>query len=79
MALDIASASHRDDPIPGDRKGLEKLAKAKSLDWSWSDALDAAENAEALLQVGYAHTVELVTIEELQRAAERESEKIWRP
>ncbi len=61
----------------GDRKKLEKLAKSKHLDWSWDGALDDAENAEALLQVGYANTAELVTIEELQRAAERESEKIW--
>ena len=61
-----------------DRKALEKVAKSKGLSgWSWNADLDDAENAEALLQVGYANNVEIVTIEELQRAAERESEKIW--
>jgi len=62
-----------------DRKALETLAKKQGLasSWDWDEETDAAENAEALLQAGYSKTVELVTIEELQKAAERESEKIW--
>jgi acetyl/propionyl-CoA carboxylase alpha subunit len=60
-----------------DRAGLEKLAVEHRLDWTWSDDLDLEDNAEALLQVGYGDSVELVTIEELQRAAEEQSEKIW--
>jgi len=62
----------------GDRKALEKLASAHRLDFAWSDAVDVAENAERLLQAGYAKSVELVTIEELQKVAERESVAIWK-
>jgi acetyl/propionyl-CoA carboxylase alpha subunit len=61
-----------------DRGGLEKLASDQDLDWSWDAALSLDENAEALLQAGYASTIELVTIEELQSAAERESAVIWK-
>jgi len=46
-----------------DRKGLETTAAEKSLAWSWDDARDLDENAEALLQVGYSATCELVTVE----------------
>ena len=61
----------------GDRAGLGKLAAEHELEWDWDDAKSDSENAEALLQAGYAATIELVTIEELQRAAAVESEKIW--
>ena len=61
----------------GDQASLEALAKEHELDFSWDAAIDLAENAEQLLQAGYAKSIEIVTIEELQRAAERESEKIW--
>jgi len=61
-----------------DREGLEALAKEKGLGWTWNDEADAAGNAEALLQAGYAETLELVTVEELQRAAELESSEIWK-
>lgn len=60
-----------------DRKSLEALAKEQGLDFSWNDDVDLAENAEQLLQAGYDKSIEIVTIEELQKAAERESEKIW--
>jgi len=61
----------------GDRGGLEKLAKAGSCDFSWDDACSIEDNAERLLQAGYAKTVELVTIDELTTAAEAEAQKIW--
>jgi len=60
-----------------DREGLEHLASEHDLAWSWDPELDAHENGEALLQVGYAANVELVTIEELQVAAGKEAETIW--
>jgi len=60
-----------------DQKSLEALAKELGLDFVWNGDVDLAENAEQLLQAGYAKSLEIVTIEELQRAAERESEKIW--
>ncbi|MBY0400453.1 biotin carboxylase [Myxococcota bacterium] len=62
----------------GDRKSLEKLAKEHGLDFAWSDAVDLLENAERLLQAGYAKSIELVTIAELQKIAERESIAIWK-
>ena len=61
-----------------DRKGLEKLAKEHSLAFSWNAQTSLEENAEALLQAGYAKTVELVTIGELQKEAERICAEIWR-
>ena len=60
-----------------DRRGLEGLAGEKSLDFEYDDKISQEENAEALLQLGYARTVELVSIEELQQAGERESQEIW--
>ncbi len=60
-----------------DRKALEALAKKHSLGFKWDGNLELVENAEALLQLGYSQSIELVTIEELQKAAERESRTIW--
>jgi len=60
-----------------DRKALEKIAKEKGLSFGWNDEVDLAENAERLLQAGYSKSVEIVTIAELQKIAERESQKIW--
>ena len=61
----------------GDRAALEALAGQHDLGFSWNDEVDLAENAEALLQAGYDKTVELVTIEDLQQEAARQSEEIW--
>ncbi|MDE0885501.1 MAG: biotin carboxylase [Myxococcota bacterium] len=60
-----------------DRKGLEKLAGEHELDFEFDAAQTPEENAEDLLQLGYSSSLELVTIEELQRAGERESAEIW--
>lgn len=60
-----------------DRKALEALAKKHSLGFKWDGDLELVENAEALLQLGYSQSIELVTIEELQKTAERESHTIW--
>ncbi|MEZ4330821.1 MAG: biotin/lipoyl-containing protein [Myxococcota bacterium] len=62
----------------GDRAGLEKLAAEHRLAFRWNDAVDLGENAEQLLQAGYAKSVELVTIPELQKIAERETVAIWK-
>jgi len=60
-----------------DRKGLEKRAKKHGLDWKYDGDISLEENAEALLQAGYAASLELVTIEQLQKAAEQEARTIW--
>jgi len=60
-----------------DRAALEKLAKKHSLAFRWSPSASAAENAEALLQLGYERNVELVTLEELQKTAEAVCQEIW--
>jgi len=62
----------------GDRAALEKLAKKHSLAFAWDDAKSPSENAEALLQAGYAETVELVTIPEIQAAAGAICAEMWR-
>lgn len=61
----------------GDQAGLEALAKEKDLSFTWNSDKGLSENAEALLQAGYAGTSELVTIEELQAQALAECETIW--
>ncbi len=60
-----------------ERKALEALAKKAGLQFSW-DGKSAAENAEALLQAGYAKRVELVTVAELQTEALALSNEIWK-
>jgi acetyl/propionyl-CoA carboxylase alpha subunit len=61
----------------GDKKSLEALAKEHKLNFKWDAGVEIVDNAEALLQAGYAQSVELVTIEELQKTAEKESHTIW--
>jgi len=61
----------------GDQKALESLAKEHGLDFTWNAEIELDENAEQLLQAGYSKSIELVTIEELQKTAERESQTIW--
>ena len=61
----------------GDRAGLESLCQQHKLDWDFDESLTPEENAEALLQAGYSESLELVTIEELQAAAQKESRIIW--
>lgn len=61
-----------------DRAALEKLAKTHKLDFAWQDDKSASENAEALLQAGYAENVELVTIPEIQAAAAEICAEMWR-
>jgi acetyl/propionyl-CoA carboxylase alpha subunit len=60
------------------RKPLEALAKKHGLDFAWDDARSPAENAEALLHAGYAKSVELVSIEQLQAEALEVCNEIWR-
>ena len=61
----------------GGQPGLEELAREHGLEFAWSEDRSPEENAEELLQAGYAATVELVSIAELQGAAEEECREIW--
>ena len=61
----------------GDPSGLKALAKENKLSFVWDADKGLSENAEALLQAGYAQTCELVPIEELQAQALSECETIW--
>ncbi len=61
-----------------DRRALEALAAEHGLTFTWDPSAELEENAEALLQAGYAKLVELVAIEELQAQAEIECRAIWR-
>ncbi|HKC50732.1 MAG TPA: biotin/lipoyl-containing protein [Myxococcota bacterium] len=60
-----------------DRAGLEKLAKKSGLEFRFDPKASLPENAETLLQLGYAQRVELVTIADLQAEAERICKEIW--
>jgi acetyl/propionyl-CoA carboxylase alpha subunit len=60
-----------------DRKALEALASEQDLSFGWNVDDSLEENAEALLQAGYAKTTELVTIEALQEQAGIECAAIW--
>jgi acetyl/propionyl-CoA carboxylase alpha subunit len=61
----------------GSQKALKAIAKKHQLDFSWDAESELAENAEQLLQAGYAKSIELVTIEDLQKTAEQQSHTIW--
>jgi len=61
----------------GDQAALEAIASEKGLEFTWDGSQSIEENAEALLQAGYAKTCEIVTIEELQAQALKECETIW--
>ena len=61
-----------------DRAGLEALAKEKSLAFTFDATRSLDDNAEALLQLGYEHALELVTIEELQATARAQAAGIWK-
>ena len=61
----------------GNEKALKALAKKHNLDFRWDPIVELVENAEQLLQAGYAQSLELVTIEELQKTAEQQSHTIW--
>jgi acetyl/propionyl-CoA carboxylase alpha subunit len=60
-----------------DRKGLEAEAARHDLAFAWDAERSLEENAEALLQAGYARTRELVTIAELQAEAEAVCAEMW--
>ena len=60
-----------------DRKALEALASEHGLTFAWNGDESLEENAEDLLQAGYAKHTELVKIEELQEQARIECEAIW--
>jgi acetyl/propionyl-CoA carboxylase alpha subunit len=62
----------------GGRKELEALAEKAGLAFAWDAKKSDAENAEALLQAGYAKNVELVTIADLQAEALEVTSEIWR-
>jgi len=61
----------------GDREGLLALARQHGLAVAWNDAATPEENAELLLQAGYAARLELVSIAELQEEAEGACKQIW--
>ena len=60
-----------------DREALEGLAREHGLDFAWEEEASVEENAEQLLQAGYAASVELVGIPALQGTAERVCREIW--
>ncbi len=60
------------------RRALERLARERGLAFGFREELSPEDNAEALLQAGYARSVELVGLEELQARAEAECREIWR-
>ncbi len=61
-----------------DQAGLEKLAKENSLNFNFDSALTLEENADKLLNLGYEKSLDLVSIEDLQVEAEKQSDEIWK-
>ncbi|MBM4385122.1 MAG: biotin carboxylase [Deltaproteobacteria bacterium] len=59
------------------RAGLEAAAKKHRLGFKYDAKQSLHENAEQLLQAGYARTAELVTIADLQAQAEAQCAEIW--
>jgi len=61
----------------GDRPALERIAGKHGLPFHYRDDESLEDNAERLLQAGYARSVEIVTIDELKAEAEARSKEIW--
>ena len=59
------------------RAGLEAVAKRHRLAFKYDTKQALHENAESLLQAGYAKTAEIVTIADLQAQAEAQCAEIW--
>jgi acetyl/propionyl-CoA carboxylase alpha subunit len=59
------------------RAGLEAAAKKHRLAFKYDTQQALHQNAESLLQAGYAKTAELVTIADLQAQAEQQCAEIW--
>jgi acetyl/propionyl-CoA carboxylase alpha subunit len=60
------------------KDGLIKLAQQHSLSFQYNEGIALDENAEALLQLSYDKSIELVTIQDLQKEAEIGTEEIWK-
>lgn len=60
-----------------DESGLKKIATEHSLNFTYDSNLSLEDNAERLLLKSYAAAQELVTIEDLQKAALVQSNTIW--
>jgi acetyl/propionyl-CoA carboxylase alpha subunit len=58
-------------------KALAAIATKYKLAFSFDSEIELVDNAERLLQAGYAKSVEIVTVEELQKTAEQQSQIIW--
>ena len=58
-----------------DRNALEKLAAEHHLDWTWDDAVDPPENAEALLQAGTTYSNHRIALQEINRWARDQKNK----
>jgi len=61
-----------------DRAALEALAAEHALALRFDPERELSENAEALLQMGYASGVELVTIPDLQNQTEAICRELWK-
>jgi acetyl/propionyl-CoA carboxylase alpha subunit len=59
-------------------QGLAALAREKGLAFRYDESKTPDENAEALLQAGYARSLELVSVAELQAEAREICAEIWR-
>ena len=62
----------------GGKDGLAKIAKENNLNFSYDNNLSESENADKLLQLSYESHIDIITIEDLQKEAEIESEEIWK-
>jgi acetyl/propionyl-CoA carboxylase alpha subunit len=61
-----------------DEKALQALARKHELAWTWDAARELGDNAELLLQAGYARAIDIVTIEELQDVAGAITADMWK-
>jgi len=60
------------------KEAMEKLAKEKNLSFTYNEQKSLEENADALLALSYAASVDVVTISDLQEEAVIQSNEIWK-
>ncbi|GBF48975.1 biotin carboxylase [Leptospira ryugenii] len=60
------------------KDGLLKVAKEKQISFTFQDNLSLEDNAELLLQASYEKTIDLTSIEDLQKESKIQCEDIWK-
>jgi len=66
------------DKVGNSKEALVQTAKKEELSFTYQDSNPTEENAEVLLQLSYEKQIDLITIEDLQKEATKQTSEIWK-